>query len=63
VLKIFSRAVRLIGKLLWWGMDTFHKRPYQVELQVKASAIKGGKPVDMEKLGAQTLKIINREES
>ena len=42
-LKVAPHAVRLIGKLLWWGMGSFHKPPYRVELQVQASGLKNGK--------------------
>jgi saccharopine dehydrogenase (NAD+, L-lysine-forming) len=42
-LKIMPHAVRPIGKFLWWGMGTFHKPPYQVELQVQASGLKDGR--------------------
>lgn len=44
-LKVMPRAVRPIGKFLWWGMRTFHKPPYRVELQVQASGLKDGRPV------------------
>ncbi len=47
-LKIFPRAVRPIGKLLWWGMGTFHKPPYRVELQVQATGLKDGQPVTVQ---------------
>jgi len=43
-LRIFPNAIRPIGKLLWWGMGTFHNPPYRVELQVQASGIKDGQP-------------------
>jgi len=39
-LMLMPRSVRSIGKFLWWGMRTFHKPPYRVELQVKASGFK-----------------------
>ncbi len=42
LLKITPQAVRPIGKFLWWGMRTFHKPPYRVELQVQASGFKDG---------------------
>jgi saccharopine dehydrogenase-like NADP-dependent oxidoreductase len=42
-LKLTPRAVRPIGKFLWWGMGRFHKSPYRVELQVQATGIKDGK--------------------
>lgn len=44
-LKVMPKAVRPIGKLLWWGMGTFHKQPYRVELQVKVSGSKDGKMI------------------
>lgn len=44
-LKIAPKAVRPIGKFLWWGMRTFHKPPYRVELQVQAAGLKDGRPV------------------
>lgn len=44
-LKIAPQAVRSIGKFLWWGMGTFHKPPYRVELQVQAAGLKDGRPV------------------
>ncbi|MFN2111317.1 MAG: hypothetical protein ACK2UI_16800, partial [Anaerolineae bacterium] len=47
-LKLMPRAVRPIGKLLWWGMGTFHKPPYRVELQVHASGVKDGQPAKVQ---------------
>ena len=47
-LKITPKAVRPIGKFLWWGMSTFHKPPYRVELQVQAAGLKGGQPVTVQ---------------
>jgi len=44
-LKIAPKAVRPIGKFLWWGMGTFHKPPYRVELQVQADGLKDERPV------------------
>ncbi len=44
-LKIAPKAVHSIGKFLWWGMATFHKPPYRVELQVQAAGPKEGRPV------------------
>lgn len=44
-LKIMPNAVRSIGKLLWWSMGAFHKPPYRVELQVRASGSKDGKMI------------------
>ena len=43
-LKIAPNAVHPIGKFLWWGMRTFHKPPYRVELQVHAAGLKDGRP-------------------
>lgn len=43
-LKIMPHAVRSAGRLLWWGMGTFHKPPYRVELQVQAAGLKNGQP-------------------
>jgi len=45
LLTIAPKAVRPIGKFLWWGMGTFHKPPYRVELQVQAAGLKDGRPV------------------
>jgi hypothetical protein len=42
-LKIMPRAVGPIGKFLWWGMGTFHKPPYRIELQIQATGVKDGK--------------------
>jgi saccharopine dehydrogenase (NAD+, L-lysine-forming) len=42
-LKLAPRAGRQIGKFLWWGMGTFHKPPYRVELQVHARGLKDGR--------------------
>ena len=44
LLKIAPKAVRPIGRFLWWGMGTFHKPPYRVELQVQAAGLKDGRP-------------------
>lgn len=46
-LKVMPRAVRPIGKFLWWGMGTFHKPPYRVELQVQARGLKDGQPAEV----------------
>jgi saccharopine dehydrogenase (NAD+, L-lysine-forming) len=43
-LKLSPGAVRPIGKFLWWGMGTFHRPPYRVELQVQATGLKDGRP-------------------
>ncbi|TVR69498.1 MAG: KR domain-containing protein [Spirochaetaceae bacterium] len=47
-LKVAPNAVRPVGKFLWWGMGTFHKRPYRVELQVQAAGIRDGRPVTVQ---------------
>lgn len=44
-LKVAPNAVRPIGKFLWWGMGTFHKARYRVELQVQAAGRKDGRQV------------------
>jgi len=44
-LKIMPHAVSPIGQLLWWGMGTFHKPPYRVELQIQAVGLKDGQMV------------------
>jgi Saccharopine dehydrogenase NADP binding domain len=46
-LKLMPKAVGPIGRLLWWGMGTFHRPPERVELQVHASGIKAGKPLEI----------------
>jgi saccharopine dehydrogenase (NAD+, L-lysine-forming) len=43
-LKASPRSIRPIGRFLWWGMGTFHKPPYRLELQVQASGVKDGQP-------------------
>ncbi len=47
-LKVMPNAVRPIGKFLWWGMGSFHKPPYRVELQVHAAGIKDGQPASVQ---------------
>lgn len=42
------RGVRPLGKLMWWGMQTFPKPPYLVVLKVEASGEQGGKPARFE---------------
>lgn len=44
-LKVAPNAVRPIGRFLWWGMRTFHKPPYRIELQVQAAGLKDGRPI------------------
>jgi hypothetical protein len=46
-LKIMPKAVGPIGKLLWWGMGTFHKPPDRVEIQVQACGLKEGRTVEI----------------
>ncbi len=48
LLKIIPKAVRPIGRLLWWGMGTFHKPPDRVELQVHATGVKDGRRVEIQ---------------
>ena len=47
-LKVAPNAVRPIGRFLWWGVRTFHKPPYRVELQVQAAGLKDGRPVTVQ---------------
>ena len=48
-LKIAPRyAIRPMGKLVWWGMQTFPKPPYLVLLKVEAAGEKRGKPAKVE---------------
>lgn len=47
-LKLMPNAARPIGKFLWWGMGTFHKPPYRVELQVQAVGLKDGQPAKVQ---------------
>ncbi|UNC92637.1 saccharopine dehydrogenase NADP-binding domain-containing protein [Candidatus Contubernalis alkaliaceticus] len=42
LLKIMPHFIRPIGKFLWWGLSTFHKPPYRVELQIHAAGLKDG---------------------
>lgn len=46
-LKIMPGAMRPIGRFFWWGMGTFHKPPYRVELQIQATGLKDGKLVNL----------------
>ena len=43
-LKVAPNAVGPTGKLLWWGMGTFHKPPYRVDIQVQVTGLKDGQP-------------------
>lgn len=45
-LRLFPKGGRRLGKFLWWGMRTFHKPPYRVELQVHARGVKNGQTED-----------------
>jgi len=48
-MKIAPRyAIRPMGKLVWWGMQTFPKPPYLVLLKVEAAGEKRGKPAKVE---------------
>jgi len=48
-LRIAPRqAKRPMGKLLWWGMQTFPKPPYLVLLKIVAGGEKDGKPMRWE---------------
>jgi len=38
-------SARWLGKLIWWGMRTFHRPPYRVELVAQASGIRAGRPI------------------
>ncbi|PPD57290.1 saccharopine dehydrogenase family protein [Dehalogenimonas etheniformans] len=38
------RGLRPMGKLMWWGMQTFPTPPYLVMLQAEAAGTKGEKP-------------------
>ncbi len=43
-MKVAPNAVGPIGKFIFWGMRSFHKPPYRVELMVRAAGSKNGKP-------------------
>ena len=51
-IRLFPKSVRPLGKFLWWGMRTFHKPPYRVELQVQGHGIKNGQPIDVQTIVA-----------
>ena len=42
------RGVHTLGKLMWWGMQTFSRSPYLVLLRVEARGEKNGKPAGIE---------------
>lgn len=46
-LKVFPRHTRPIGRLVWWSMNTFHRPPSRVEIQVQASGMKNGQPAEI----------------
>ncbi len=39
------RAIRPMGRLVWWGMQAFATPPYRVLLKVEAGGERGGKEV------------------
>lgn len=41
--RLVPGSVRPAGRLLWWGMRTFHRPPYRVEIQIRAQGRKGGR--------------------
>ncbi len=41
------RGLKPLGRLMWWGMQTFHKPPYIVSLRVDAQGEKDGQPVQL----------------
>lgn len=44
-LKLIPRhGIRPLGKLMWWGMQTFPKAPYRVVLRVEADGQLNGRP-------------------
>jgi hypothetical protein len=48
-LKLFPRrGVRPMGKLMWWGMQTYPRPPYLVLLKVEATGEKEGEPARFE---------------
>lgn len=42
------RGTRRLGKLMWWGMQTFSKPPYLVLLKAEATGERSGKQVTIE---------------
>ena len=42
------RGIHTLGKLMWWGMQTFSRPPYLVLLRAEARGVKNGKPVRVE---------------
>lgn len=43
-LKLFPKAVKPLGKLMWWGMRTFPKPPYGVTLQAEVRGARDDGP-------------------
>ena len=43
-IRLFPGAHRVIGRWLWWGMTTFHRPPYRVELLVEGMGVRDGVP-------------------
>lgn len=43
-----KRGIKPLGKLMWWGMQTFPKPPYIVVLKVEASGERDGKMAKVE---------------
>jgi saccharopine dehydrogenase (NAD+, L-lysine-forming) len=43
-----QRSMRSLGRLMWWGMQTFPKPPYLVALKMEAHGEKAGRPMRME---------------
>jgi saccharopine dehydrogenase (NAD+, L-lysine-forming) len=46
-LKVAPRSLRPIGRLLWWSMNTFHRPPNRVEIQVQASGLLQDRKVEL----------------
>jgi saccharopine dehydrogenase (NAD+, L-lysine-forming) len=42
------RGIRPLGRLMWWGMQTFHRPPYTVALKVDATGQRRGLPARFE---------------
>ncbi len=40
-----GRGAHQLGKLMWWGMQTFSRPPYTVLLKIEAKGLKNEKPV------------------
>jgi len=46
LLKLLPRAKRTLGKFVWWGMMTFRRPPFRVELVVQAAGRQAGQPTE-----------------